>query len=180
MNKEVYIIRHCKAEGQEPEASLTKEGMAQAEKLQVFFQDKEIDRILTSPYKPAIQSIHPLGREKRVALEEDARLEERHLSSEPLTDWLEKLERTYSDKELAYEGGESSRIASERAMSVLEEVLQGEGRIIILVTHGNLMSLILGEFDQSFGFEEWKRLSNPDVYRIKPFSRTVERIWVED
>ncbi|KGP92237.1 phosphoglycerate mutase [Pontibacillus chungwhensis BH030062] len=180
MNKEVYIIRHCKAEGQEPEATLTKEGMVQAQKLQVFFQDKEIDRILTSPYKRAIQSIQPLGREKRLAIEEDARLEERRLSGEPLADWLEKLERTYSDRELTYEGGESSRIASERAMSVFEEVLQGEGKTIILVTHGNLMSLIVGEFDQSFGFEEWKRLSNPDVYRIIPSSRIVERIWGED
>ncbi|GGD11971.1 histidine phosphatase family protein [Pontibacillus salipaludis] len=180
MNKEVYIIRHCKAEGQEPGASLTKEGMAHAEKLRVFFQGKEVDRIVTSPYKRAIQSIQPLGLEKGVAIEEEIRLEERRLSSEPLTDWLEKLERTYYDMELAYEGGETSRIASERAMSVLEEVLHGEGEIIILVTHGNLMSLILGEFDQSFGFEEWKRLSNPDVYRIKPFRRTVERMWMED
>lgn len=29
------------------------------------------------------------------------------------------------------------------------------------------MSLLFKHFDEMFGFEEWKRLTNPDVYLLK-------------
>lgn len=41
----VYLIRHCKAEGQSAEAKLTDEGNAQAEKLADFLEGKGIDAI---------------------------------------------------------------------------------------------------------------------------------------
>jgi broad specificity phosphatase PhoE len=38
----------------------------------------------------------------------------------------------------------------------------------LLVTHGNLMALLLKNFDDRIGFAEWQQLTNPDVYRISP------------
>jgi len=35
--KRIYLVRHCKAAGQEPEAPLTEEGVTQAERLADFF-----------------------------------------------------------------------------------------------------------------------------------------------
>lgn len=179
MVKQLYIVRHCKAQGQESEAALTVEGQAEALALRSFFQQKRVDRIISSPFKRAIQSIEPLAAERGVAIEEDHRLKERELSDRPLSDWLEKLERTYSDKNLAYSGGESSHAATERAKAVIDERMQQDEEAVLLVTHGNLMSLILGEYIENFGFEEWKKLSNPDVYRINIESRSAERIWKE-
>lgn len=43
----VYLIRHCKAEGQSAEAKLTEEGNAQAAKLADFLESKGIDAIWT-------------------------------------------------------------------------------------------------------------------------------------
>jgi 2,3-bisphosphoglycerate-dependent phosphoglycerate mutase len=50
----------------------------------------------------------------------------------------------------------------------------------LLVTHGNLMTLLLKHFDDQIGFAHWQQLTYPDVYRI---TRAVEcaemeRIWV--
>ena len=40
---------------------------------------------------------------------------------------------------------------------------------LVLVTHGNLLGMILKfYFKKSFGFEEWKKMSMPDLY-ILPF-----------
>jgi len=41
------------------------------------------------------------------------------------------------------------------------------------------MSLILRYFDESFGFNEWKEMTNPDVYRIdiKDNQINVTRLW---
>jgi 2,3-bisphosphoglycerate-dependent phosphoglycerate mutase len=49
----------------------------------------------------------------------------------------------------------------------------------LLVTHGNLMTLLLKHFDDRIGFAEWQRLTNPDVYRISFSAERAEiaRIW---
>ncbi len=46
----------------------------------------------------------------------------------------------------------------------LDEILNADHAMPLVVTHGNLMALVLHSLDRTFGFEEWKSLSNPDVY----------------
>jgi 2,3-bisphosphoglycerate-dependent phosphoglycerate mutase len=38
---------------------------------------------------------------------------------------------------------------------------------VVLVTHGNLMTLILKHFNEQVGYAEWENLQNPDVYCIQ-------------
>ncbi|ANY65559.1 phosphoglycerate mutase [Paenibacillus sp. BIHB 4019] len=90
------------------------------------------------------------------------------------------LRRTYGDMDLCYEGGESSRTATSRAVQVVTEVLNSGWKNAVIVSHGNLISLLLGHLDQAFGFEEWEALSNPDVYELSftgPAS-SFKRIWM--
>lgn len=41
------------------------------------------------------------------------------------------------------------------------------GENTVIVTHGNLMSLLLKNFNKDFRFNGWKKLSNSDVYLLK-------------
>lgn len=51
-------------------------------------------------------------------------------------------------------------------------------RILIVVTHGNLLTLILRSFETQFGFQAWEHLSNPDVYCLEMDMRgRVTRTW---
>lgn len=59
--KNVYVVRHCKAEGQASDAQLTAIGVEQAEILAEFLSDKEIDYIISSPYERAYRTIKPLS-----------------------------------------------------------------------------------------------------------------------
>ncbi|MFN6461759.1 MAG: histidine phosphatase family protein [Nostoc sp. DedVER02] len=54
-----------------------------------------------------------------------------------------------------------------RGIAVIDELLQQETNTIAIVTHGNLMTLILKHFDDRIGYAEWEKLSNPDVYRVQ-------------
>jgi 2,3-bisphosphoglycerate-dependent phosphoglycerate mutase len=97
-----------------------------------------------------------------------------------MPDWYEKLRETFADLDLCFAGGESSRTAMNRAAAVAEEVLRGEAGVTLLVTHGCLMTLLLKHFDESFGFAEWERLTNPDVYLITAGDGeriSIERVW---
>jgi len=175
----IYLIRHCSAEGQPPEARLTEEGEKQAVELTNFFANVQIDRIISSPFKRAVDTIHPLAAKLGIEIEQDSRLAERVLSTENMQDWLEKLKSTFDNLDVKFEGGESSREAMSRIVEVVEEVQTSEIQNTVLVSHGNLLSLLLVYFNNDFGFENWKSLSNPDVYllTIEAGQVTTERLW---
>lgn len=174
----VYLVRHCKAEGQAPDANLTDEGYEQAERLADFLEGREIDAILTSPFVRTQQTILPLSKRLGIGIVQDERLAERTLCEGNHPDWYEMLRTTFDDLDLCYPGGESSRAAMERGVAVIEEVVQGVNRNVVIVTHGNLMALMLKHFDDRIGFEQWAALSNPDVYHLDFSSDrlTVQRI----
>lgn len=165
--KKIYVVRHCKAEGQPPESPLTKEGFEQAKKLAAFFDDVKVTRIISSPYKRAIQTVQPLAEQLNVEIEMNVQLEERKLSAEPLLDWLDKLKKTFDNPKLKFEGGESSEEAANRIVEVADSVFKSEFENTIIVTHGNLMALLLNHYDRQFGFDKWAGLSNPDIYLLK-------------
>ncbi|WP_163582855.1 histidine phosphatase family protein [Gracilibacillus saliphilus] len=177
--KNIYIIRHCEAEGQSPEAQLTDRGHEQALELSEFFSNVKIDRIISSPYKRAIDSIRPLAKRFNIDVEINKNLIERILSTKNLPDWFEKLRNTFDDIELRFEGGESSREAMKRIVEVVEEAFSRNNNNTVIVTHGNLMSLLLMYFNKDYGFDDWKILSNPDAFLLKHESNkvTFQRIW---
>ncbi|MFD0696358.1 histidine phosphatase family protein [Paenibacillus sp. GCM10027628] len=175
----LYIVRHCKAMSQSPEAELTEEGLKQAETLADFLVVREIETIISSPFVRTIRSIQPLAQRLNLEIKIDDRLAERVLSSENLPDWMDHLRISFNDLDRCLPGGESSREAANRIVSVIDELLTTDFKKIAVVTHGNLMSLLLRYYDHQFGYEQWKSLSNPDVYCFSEFHKTpqIERVW---
>ncbi|KZE37435.1 hypothetical protein AV656_12765 [Bhargavaea cecembensis] len=179
MAKQIYVIRHCAAEGQESEAPLTPAGRKQAEQLAEHLVDRGIDRVISSPYLRARQSIQPFLEWSGLTMASDERLAERVLSATPMDDWMEKLENSFEDPDISYGGGESGKEAAVRASSVVDGL--PEGSCTALVTHGNLMALLIGEYDPQFGFEQWRRLTNPDVYQLSIGTKVkIQRTWQEE
>ncbi|MCW5316844.1 histidine phosphatase family protein [Nostoc sp. KVJ3] len=170
MRKILYIVPHCQAVGQEPNAPLTSEGNLQAIALADLLFGLGIERVISSPFVRAYQSIVPLSERLGLSIETDNRLIERVLCTTPLNDWRERLAESFTNLDLYLDGGESSRIAMARGIAVIDEILQQETNTIAIVTHGNLMALILKHFDDRIGYAEWEKLSNPDVYRVQFFN----------
>ena len=179
MSKTIYIVRHCKATGQHPDGPLTPEGAAQATQLADRLAVIPIEWIISSPFLRATQSIAPLAQRLGLPIATDARLAERILSTADLPDWLAALQSTFDDLDRCFEGGESSRMAMQRAVAVVRECVLHCADITLLVTHGNLMTLLLKHFDPQIGFVEWQRLTNPDVYRVMlaPERAQIVRVW---
>ncbi|MBU9673645.1 histidine phosphatase family protein [Planococcus sp. CP5-4] len=175
----IYIIRHCAATGQEPDAELTETGMAQAVELGGFLSETGIERIVSSPYARAVQSIGPLAEALAVEIETDERLKERVLSSGNLPDWFELLKSTFDDHDLTLEGGESSRLALSRISQVVGELENSGCQTAAIVTHGNIMALLLSRYMEGFGFEGWRALSNPDVFVLND-GVDGKRLWHEE
>ena len=140
--KRIFLIRHCKAEGQEVNARLTGEGLQQACELADFLCGKKIDLIISSSYERAIATIEPLAQKLNLEVTKDTRLCERVLSSEIFNNWEEKLYDSFQDYEMRLPGGETSFEAMERGISVIQELLGQSASNIAVVTHGNMMCLL--------------------------------------
>ncbi|WP_159880978.1 histidine phosphatase family protein [Paenibacillus puerhi] len=165
--KHIYLLRHGKAAGQEPEAPLTAQGQEDALQLVDFFMNKPIDLIYSSPYLRAVETILPFAKAASKKVVMDDRLRERVLSTVQLDDWMSKLEATYDDLELSFEGGESSSKAMSRGIGFIEEIWARPEESSIVVSHGALLSLIIKHYVPEFGFNEWKRMANPDIFHMK-------------
>ncbi len=164
--KHIYLIRHCKATGQESTAELTSEGQIQANHLAEFLVNRQIDYLVSSPFERAISTIRPLAEQLNLKIHVDERLQERVLSTDHIEDWMERLRESFENMDQILHGGESSRESMIRGVSVIEDLFERPEENMAVVTHGNLLSLILKFYDNSYGFKEWERLTNPDVYEL--------------
>jgi len=118
--KTIYIVRHCQAEGQEAEAPLTADGLVQADRLADLLMDSHVERIISSPYVRAKDSVAPLAGRLKLPVELDERLVERVLCAGFMNDWQQHLEASFRDLDLCLEGGESSRAANQAARRCAE------------------------------------------------------------
>jgi 2,3-bisphosphoglycerate-dependent phosphoglycerate mutase len=164
--KKIYLIRHCEAVGQEPNAELTDKGLIQAQMLCNLLKNEKIDYIVSSPYKRAIKSIEPLADSDNLHINIDNRLIEKKLCEKSMSDWIDKLKYSFEDLTVCYEGGESSEEVINRGMQVINELMEIDKHSIAVVTHGAILILILKYFNNDFGYNQWKNLENPDAYLL--------------
>lgn len=178
--KEIYLVRHCQADGQMPDAKLTELGLEQAQSLVRFFEEVKIDKIYSSTYDRAIKSVEPLAEKNALAIIEDERLTERVFTTVIKEDWFETFKLGFENPDLVFEGGESGKAARARIVSMFEEIFASEDEKIVVASHGNLISLFLQTINPNFDFQDYMNLSNPDVFFIhysEEDQLSYERIW---
>lgn len=161
---------------------MTSIGIKQAKQLADFLSKNRInaDRIVSSPYLRAIESIKPYAEKNKLNIDVDDRLKERILSEDPIDDWLEVLEQSFDDPDFCLPGGESGNDAVKRVEMVLENVLADSNvSNVVVVSHGNIIALLLSRYQPEFGFEGWKKLRNPDVFLVNDDNehRSVKCLW---
>ena len=178
--RQLLLIRHCQSSGQTPDAELTELGFVQAEQLAVFLADQPIDKIVSSSYVRAQQTIAPFAAATNQPVQLDERLVERTLSATRLDHWREVVRDSFADLDLRAPGGESGRAVQNRAWAALNDIFASDASLPAAIAHGNLISLVLHSLDSAFGFEQWETLSNPDVFLLQRDDRGqvhFERLW---
>ena len=94
----------------------------------------------------------------------------------------------WEDENFFIEGHDSQKKHFEGIKQDLDKIIDeftAGSHDLVLVTHGNLLGMILKfYFNKNFGFDEWKKMSMPDLYILpfdenskpKDFIRDVENI----
>jgi 2,3-bisphosphoglycerate-dependent phosphoglycerate mutase len=164
----VLLIRHCESTGQGFEAPLTERGHEQAQSLAAWLEGRGIDRVVSSPFDRALDTILPFAKAAGLDVEVDERLGERVLGV-----WFGGFEALVAgvravmeNREQRYGDGESGLEVTARGWPAVVEALDGANAVTALVSHGQMSSHLLREIDGTSGYEVWRAMTMPDVFEI--------------
>lgn len=190
MKTYIYFVRHAMSTfvpsiDQERARGLSEQGKRDAAKVTDLLAAEGIDLLVSSPYARAVETIQGLADclNKRITIYEELR--ERPIASlayEIPEETVEQaIEQSFSDVDYCLIEGESTRMARERAMPVIQSLLsEQKGSKIVIGTHGNIMTIIMNELDREYGYSFWKQTSKPDIYKLEFEDERllkVERLW---
>ena len=178
----LYLVRHAHSFWTPDETRpLSPAGMGDALRVAEILAPVHPEAIYSSPYFRARQTVEPLAGKLGMTVLEVPDLRERTLSYVPVDDWEAALERSWRDFSFALPGGESSAAAQRRAVAAFRQIAENHPMSpVALATHGNMLALLMNYYDSSVGFEEWKALSMPDIYRVSLTTLEeahFERLW---
>ncbi|MGG0299910.1 histidine phosphatase family protein [Bacillus albus] len=165
----IYFVRHAHSTytKEERERPLSEKGHCDAENVTRLLKNKHIDVVISSPYKRAIQTVQGIANTYHVSIQIEEDLRERLLSTEPVQDFNDAMQKVWGDWNYAYEGGESNDVAQRRVVTCMQSILKKyKGKNIVIGTHGNIMVLLMNYFDSKYDFQFWKTLHMPDVYKL--------------
>ena len=140
-----------------------------------------IAAIYSSPERRALDTIEPLARriQREPIVVDDLR--ERELVVAPGADFEAVVQAAWLSPMTAASGCESNDVAQARGLAAIRRIISEQsGLRVVVVTHGNLLALVLNGFKSTFGFDFWRSMTFPDAYELR-FQRAalvnVRRIW---
>ena len=167
----VLLIRHAESQPDaglpEPDWPLSPAGARQARELVPPLRAHGIEVVCSSPYLRAIDTLKPfaVAAGLEVSVEDDLR--ERKLSDGFHPDWKMLIEKAWEDWSFALPGCESGLDCQARVRACVDRLArENEGRTIAIASHGNAIALYLSSLDETFGFEGWKSMKNPDTFLV--------------
>ena len=174
--KKINLIRHGKAsmEGSDRKRNLDEDGKVQAislcKKIKKEFQKKKI-KIFSSPFARAVQTVENLSQDMNVQIEQTASLEEIKMGKDTQLSKHQIIEKMWADKDFKTEDGVSQFEHVNNIKIELDKIFDDfydSEYDLILVSHGNSIGIILKYFfNIQFAFEDWKKISMPDMYYLE-------------
>ncbi|MFC5649746.1 histidine phosphatase family protein [Paenibacillus solisilvae] len=188
MTTQLFMIRHAESlyvSGAERTRGLTEQGQEAVRQVTAIMNEIRVDVVVSSPFGRAIMTVQGIADERGLEILTFEGLRERLITSPeqevPNEERLAAIKRSFSDPDFAYPGGETTRQAAERAMPVIKDLLeQYRGQTIVMGTHGNMLTIILNQYDKAYDFTFWESTTMPDIYRLDFQGNVlagVERLW---
>ncbi len=165
MKTKIYFVRHAEPDYENHNdrlRDLTAKGEEDAKKVAEYLADKEIDAVLSSPYRRAVNTVQPFARKMFMPIVAVEDFRERAIADEWIEDWNVFSKKQWEDFDYKLPGGESLNEVKERVVRGFEQVLeQYKGKNIVVGIHGTALAVLLNHLDSAFGYEQFKRMTMP-------------------
>ncbi len=170
----LYFVRHAHSPyfpDREAERGLSDRGRADARRVTELLAPLAPEAVVSSPYARAVETVRGVADacDDDVVLDDGFR--ERRLAGSHVDDFDRHADALWADPTLEWPGGESHRTARQRGLDAVARTIgrygdEGDRRIVI-GTHGTLLALILGAYDDRYDAAFWAAMTMPDCYRVR-------------
>ncbi|MDD4796896.1 MAG: histidine phosphatase family protein [Eubacteriales bacterium] len=182
----VYFVRHAKpnlANHDDASRELSEQGLADRALVTAFLQDKNIDAVLSSPYRRAVDTVRDFADRHghRIVVVPDFR--ERKVDSGWIDDFADFTRRQWQDFHYKLAAGESLAQVQARNIAALRRVLHTyRNQNVVIGSHGTAMSTIIRYYDDTFDHACFMRIQAlmPWIVRFTFDGDTLERIQAFD
>ncbi len=153
----IYFVRHAEPNyntHKTEERGLSEKGLADRRFVTKYLWDKNIDAVVSSPYKRAYDTVKDFADSKGMAIDIVDDFRERKIADIWIEDFKAYAAKQWSDFEYKLENGECLREVQERNIAALNSLLNKySGQAVAIGTHGTSLSTIIDYYDNSFGYD---------------------------
>lgn len=167
----IYFVRHAEPEydnHDDIKRPLTDKGKKDSKLVTEFLDDKEIQVVLSSPYKRAYDTIIDFAEINNFSIHCLEDFKERRIDSVWIEDYDTFARSQWDDFSYRYKDGECLKEVQERNINALNNVLrEHQGKNIVIGSHGTALSTIINYYDSTFGYEEFQEIKTLMPWIVK-------------
>ena len=159
---EVYFVRHAEPNYKnhdDASRELTEKGLRDCALVTAFLKEKNISAVFSSPYKRAIDTVHPFADEVHLPVLTDPDFRERRVDSLWIEDFESFSRQQWADFDYRLTDGETLRTVQTRNYNALSRILEEHtGEAVAVGSHGTALSTLIRYFDPTYGFDDFKAI----------------------
>ena len=161
MMTRIYFVRHAQPDpsgGYNPDFPLTPTGRRDSQAVQWVLEDKNISAVYASEYIRTAQTLEYYSMASHKPITVIKGIHERVAGKwkEIDTNYSQFIVKQWNDHSLRAEGGESFDDVKNRVIPVIKELIaEHEGESIAVGIHGMCLGIILSEFIDGFGYNDF-------------------------
>ncbi len=169
---QLYFVRHAHPlyrNHDDAGRELSPKGMIDRELVTDFLLDKQIDVILSSPYRRAVDTVRHFADTIRMPIIHMQEFREREVAEEWIDDFDSFCKRQWADFDFHLPGGECLREVQARNIAGVQRVLKEyKGQRVVIGGHGTAISTVLNHYMPDFGYEGFESIRRlmPWVVRL--------------
>ncbi|MCL2420494.1 MAG: histidine phosphatase family protein [Defluviitaleaceae bacterium] len=162
----IYFIRHAESDYSIRKSSirpLTEKGLADCSLVTDFLHNKNIDIVLSSPYKRTVDTLQDFTNKYNFEMQTIEDFREMRSDSNyraRAIDFATYMKHLWADFNYRLGDGETLAECQNRNIVALEKVLnEYNGKNIAIGTHGIALSAIVNHYDDTFGYEDFMAMA---------------------
>lgn len=158
----VYFVRHAEPNYNNHNdlfRELTDKGLEDRKLVTQFLIDKKIDKIFSSPYKRAFDTVKDFADLSGLKIEIFDNFKERKVESVWIDDFDSFCKKQWEDFNYKLSDGESLNEVQLRNIEALNQILYAnKDKNSVVGSHGTALSTIINYYDKSFGYMEFQKI----------------------
>ena len=158
----VYFIRHAEPNYDNHDdmtRELSEKGLKDRSLVTAFLQDKQIDAVLSSPFKRAVDTVREFAERKGLEIEIVEDFRERRIDNCWIEDFKGFCKKQWEDFSYKLSDGECLLEVQERNIRALKYVLKKyAGKNVVVGSHGTALSTMINYYDKTFGHAQFEEI----------------------